>query len=199
MEKGATAPLNVTQESNHRIFVGLGWDPKKGTLGFIDQVSMLVKRRIKGHDLDLACCVYDSNNALINTVDVHSLNASDDSGKIYHSGDNVDGMGGGDDEQISIELKNLNPDIANIVFAVTIKNDDTFDQIEAPEIRIVDGYSNREFLAASLARDEAAKKSGYVFMRIYPEGDAWAMQYIDEFFDANTESDLSEFLKGFVQ
>ena len=198
LEKGSHRPLNVTQESRHRIFVGLGWDPKDSTFGFIDQISMLFKRRIKVHDLDLSCYIYDANNSLISTVDVEAINASDDSGKIYHSGDNVDGMGGGDDEQVSIELKNLNPDIANIVFAVTIKNDDTFDQVKAPEIRIVDGYSNREFLAAALNREEAEKKSGYVFLRLYPGDDGWMMHFIDEFFDAGTEKDLTEFLKSFV-
>ena len=198
IEKGSHKPLNVTQEAQHRVFVGLSWDPKKGTFGLIDQISMVLKRRIKGHDLDLSCCVYDANNTLISTIDVNSINATDESGKIYHSGDNIDGSGGGDDEQISVELKNINPDIANIVFAATIKNENTFDEISVPAIRLGDGYSNREFVVSSLEGEEAKGKSGYVFVRLYPKDDGWMVHSIGEFFDANTVEDLPDFLKTYL-
>lgn len=198
LEKGSHKPLNVTKEAKHRVFVGLSWDPKKGTFGLIDQISMVIKRRIKGHDLDLACFIYDANNTLISTVDVNSVNATDESGKIYHSGDNIDGSGGGDDEQISVELKKITPNITNIIFVATIKNGNTFDEIKVPAIRLVDGYSNREFITASLDGEDAAGKSGYAFIRLYPNDDGWSVHSIGEFFDAKAEENVSEFLKTYL-
>lgn len=197
IEKGSHKPLNVTQESHHRVFVGLGWDPKDDG-GLIEAITDKISGKALHHDLDLACYIYDANNNLINIVSAEVEHGADETGRIYHSGDNVEGIGDGDDEQISVELKDIDPDICNIVFIATIKSGHSFSEIDAPEIRLVDGYSNREFIVAPLICKESEEKSGYVFLRLYPQNEAWTIHSIGEFFNVKDAGNLSEFLKDFI-
>ncbi|MCB1531424.1 MAG: TerD family protein [Alphaproteobacteria bacterium] len=198
MQKGSSTILNVTQEAHHRVFVGLGWDPR-GQAGLIGNLTEKLSGKALHHDLDLSCCLYDANNQLIDIVSAETAHAADRTGKIYHSGDSIEGEGPGDDEQISVELKDIDPAIRNIIFAATIKSGHSFGDIHEPEIRLADGYSNREFLVSALHADAGQDKSGYVFVRLYIEGDAWMVQNIGEFFDAGAEKSLADFLKTFIE
>lgn len=197
LAKGHRGPINVTQESRRRVFVGLGWDPKASS-GLLENAAALVTGKALHHDLDLSCYIYDPNGALIDIIGVETQHASDIADSIYHSGDNVEGIGDGDDEQISVELKNINPDIAHIVFVATIKSGHSFSDVESPEIRIVDAYTEHEFLRTGLGLEENVKQSGYVFVRLYLENDVWMMHYIDEFFNVSAQKDLPGFLKSFI-
>ena len=197
LAKGHRGPINVTQESQHRVFVGLGWDPKEDA-GLLKSVGALVKGKALHHDLDLSCYIFDPNKTLIDSIGVKNKNPSDKTDNIYHSGDNVEGLGDGDDEEISVELKDINPDIAHIVFVAAIKSGHAFDEVESPEIRMVDGYSGRVFLRSALNLQEGTKQSGYVFAELYLDDDTWTLHYIDEFFDYRTQKDMPTFLNQFI-
>lgn len=179
LEKGSSAPLNVTQQAKHRVFVGLGWNPKLKS-GIIESAREMMGGPKTWHDLDLACFIYDEAGNFIESV-AAAGNAADTSGRIYHSGDNTEGLGEGDDEQISVELKDLPPNIAHIVFRASIKSGHHFDDVDAPEIRIADGYSGHTFLEAPLGGPEGRDKSAYLFVRISRAGDGWHIHNIDEF------------------
>ena len=186
LEKSQHAPLNVTREARHRVFVGLGWDPhEKASL--MDQARALVGGKKTWHDLDLSCYMYDKNKVLIDTVTAKDGQHIDQSGNIYHSGDNIGGVGDGDDEQISVELKDLDPKICHIVFTVIIKSGHVFQDISAPASRLADGYSEYEFLNMSLHASEGREKSGFVFVHLYrshDEPNAWFVHHVGEFLDA---------------
>lgn len=181
-------PLNVTQAARHRIFVGLGWDPvDKASL--IEKAKSLVGGPKVWHDLDLSCYMYDQDKVFIDAVTAKDGKHIDQTGNIYHSGDNIEGVGDGDDEQISVELKDLDTKIHHIVFIATINSGHTFGDIKAPEIRLADGYSGREFLKTGLDAADGREKSGFIFAHIYrkdPEphdssGSAWALHHINQF------------------
>ena len=114
IKKGEHAPLNVTQEARHRVFVGLGWDPKDDVT-LMDKAKELVGGVKAHHDLDLLCYLYTKNHTFIETIAGQGRNSTQ-GGKIYHSGDNIEGLGEGDDEQVSAELKDLDEDIHHIIF-----------------------------------------------------------------------------------
>ncbi len=97
-------PLNVTKQGNHRVFVGLSWDPNQGK-SFTDRLKNVVTGKKNYHDLDLSCFLYDKNHVFIDVISGKIGQIADQSGAIYHSGDDQEGIGGGDDEQISVELK----------------------------------------------------------------------------------------------
>ena len=89
---GQDIPLNVTQKSRHRIFVGLGWDPNESPT-LKDKVGALIGKREQHHDLDLACYYFNKDGACLGWVGADPEHGSNPSGSIYHSGDSVEGVG----------------------------------------------------------------------------------------------------------
>lgn len=196
LAKGQNAPLNVTQEAQHRIYVGLGWDPHKP--GFIGKARDIVEGKKPQHDLDLSCFMYDEQKSFVSMVTAETERAIDESGAVYHSGDSQDGLGGGDDEQISVELKNIPGNIHHIVFKVIVKSGHTFGEIESAEIRLVDGYSDHVFLETGLGGLSGKDKSAFVFVRVYKKEGIWHVQNISDFIAMGKMSDWTASMKKYL-
>ena len=198
IEKGKIAPLNVTQESRHRIFVGLGWDPNENT-GLVDQAKALVKGQELHHDLDLSAYMFDKNKRYISHVSAEPGRHVDQTGRVYHSGDNVEGIGDGDDEQISVELKKLDDVIHHILFKASIKSGHSFGEVNDPEIRIVDAYSDYTFVHHNLKTEGGADKAAYVFVQVIRTLDGgWNLHHIDQYIDMVDDRDWVETLKPYL-
>ncbi len=173
-------PLNVTPKSRHRIFVGLGWDPNE-LPSIKDKVGALIGTRKKHHDLDLSCYYFNRDHACLGYINANPQHSSNPSGSIYHSGDSVEGIGDGDDEQISVELRKLPPNVEHLIFKASIKSGHHFDEVAMPEIRLCDGYTERVFLKHSLTECEGC--DAYIFVRVSRGKDKneWFMHNINEF------------------
>jgi stress response protein SCP2 len=197
IDKGQHAPLNVTQQAKHRIYVGLSWDPGAQT-GFLHRLKLMIGSKKKNHDLDLTCFAFDAQNTLAEHIGADNEHAASLSGHIYHSGDDPDGSGEGDDEQISAELKNLPAEIHHLIFAVAIKSGHTFDEVTAPEIRLADGYSNHVFLAETLTGPAAAGKTAFLFAHIYRQGAGWRVHNISEFVDPPEQGGWKNILEKYL-
>lgn len=183
LNPGQHAPLNVTQESNHRIYAGLGWDPKEDAPGMLEKAAAMVGGKKTNHDLDISCLLYDADCTLLERVSAdpeHTINAE---GSVYHSGDNEEGLGDGDDEQISVELKRLGHHVHHLMFKIHIKSGHHFGEILSPEAHISDGYSNHRFLYKDLTGEDARGKNTFLFAHIYRQKDGWNIHNISEFFD----------------
>ena len=87
-----------------RVKLGAGWDISNNGSDF---------------DLDIAAFLLDANNKFNTVSNVIFFNNKEGQG-ISLAGDNRTGAGEGDDETINIDLENINPNIAKIVFVVTI-------------------------------------------------------------------------------
>lgn len=175
------SPLNVTKQSRERIFVGLGWDPNESEASGL---AALLHKLKKHHDLDLSCYFYNKKKEPIGFVSADSKYHANASGTIYHSGDNEEGIGDGDDEQISVELKTLPDDIHHLIFKASIKSGHSFDEINSPEIRLCDGYTNRCFLNARLDQKHDAtgkKHDAFVFAQLKRIDSGWAYRDISIF------------------
>jgi tellurium resistance protein TerZ len=198
LKKNEMTTLNVTQEAQRRVFVGLGWDPNDN-VGMIDKIKANFSRKPLHHDLDLSCYVFDVNARFIAQVGAQADKHSDQTGKIYHSGDNVEGVGDGDDEQISVELKDLDPAIHSIVFVASVNDGHSFGDVNSPEIRIADGYSGHNFMAMDLNDTEGAGQSLFIFARIFRDADdVWQLHYIGEYMSGADKTSQIETLKGYL-
>lgn len=196
LKQNQHTPLNVTQEARHRVFVGLAWDPNE-KYNVIDEAKALMGGKPIHHDLDLSCYIYNAEKTLIQCVSAEAEHAVDKSGKIYHSGDNTEGLGDGDDEQISVELKDLDPAIAHIIFVANIKSGHNFGEVASPEIRLGDGYSDHTLHQADLSDARGKTSSSYIFARLYRGADGWAVHNIDEFKDTKND-DISAVAKNYI-
>lgn len=190
-------PLNVTTKSRHRIFVGLGWDPNEPP-SMKDKVGALIGTREKHHDLDLSCYYYNQDGACLGYVNAAPQHGSNPTGSIYHSGDSVEGIGDGDDEQVSVELKKLPPNVQHLIFKASIKSGHHFGEVAMPEIRLCDGYTDRVFLESPLHDGE--KHDAYIFVRISRGNteDEWMMHEIKDFTDNMGADDWKEALASYL-
>lgn len=161
--KGETTPLLHTLKSRERIVVGLRWDPREEDAGFMD--------RLRGnhhqHDMDICCFVFDTTGNYIDFVGSEALDSMDQSGAIYHSGDDMTGEGDGDDEFISAELAELPDDVGHLIFLAEIRTKHTFSDILNPVVRLADGMDNRNLLVSPISGPAAADKMAFIFARIY--------------------------------
>lgn len=216
--------LDVTKQARERILVGLNWSPKNLTLqekagqiirGAADilqgSVTLVAHNLNKigeksdgprredfdpNFDLDLCCYAYDRANNFISLVDPDAWNAIDENGKIYHSGDNMTGLSGNDDEQIYIELKGLPDDYQNFFFIILSDCKHDLGKIPDATIRISDSFSNRDFLKAGIGRGSGSGKFACVFCRIYKKDGNWYAREIGEYIDF--EQDWPEYLKKYI-
>jgi stress response protein SCP2 len=198
LEKGGCGPLNVTQQAHWRVLAGLGWDPNEKA-GMLAKARQMAGGKKTWHDLDLSCFLYDAAGNFLESVTAANENASNSSGHVYHSGDNVEGLGDGDDEEISVELKDLPANIRHVIFVTTIKSGHSFSEVDSPEIRLADAYSGHDFLSVPLRQDESKGKSAFVFARIWREGENWMIHNISDFLNAGEIRAWPEYLKKYLK
>lgn len=86
---------------------GLGWDVRQ-TAG-------------AAFDLDTSCFMLNAQNQVANPQNfIFYNNRQSMDGSVLHHGDNLTGVGEGDDEQVSVDLMRVPPDVQRIVFVCSI-------------------------------------------------------------------------------
>lgn len=195
LKKGQHVPLKVTEKARHRVLAGLGWDPAF-VARLIDKVGQALGGRKIHHDLDLSCFLYDANNSFIESVSPE--HAADASGKVYHSGDNLEGVGEGDDEQLSVELKDLDASIHHALFLVKIQTGHDFSEIDAPLVRFADGFTNQNFHQVFIDNKVLEGADVYVFAHIYRKGSHWQLHAVDEYLKSTDYEDWRKELTQFL-
>ncbi|MBI4031334.1 MAG: TerD family protein [Proteobacteria bacterium] len=202
LQKSASEPLQYTKKARHRITCGLSWDIKVRNRGFVEKLVTLSskKQEVKLYDLDLACVMYDGNGEFVDGVSSRPDEAIDMSGAVYHSGDDDTGRGGGDDEQISVELASLPESIHHIVFVVEVQSKKhNFSNVGTAEIRIADGMDDRtQFTLLMGETAESADKTACVPLRVYREDGNWMIQNIGAYYNSADVSDWTEEIKKFI-
>lgn len=112
-----------TATSPQAIFLGLGWTAN-------------------GVDLDASAATFDPQGNLLELI--YFNQPSNSNGSIKHSGDDITGGSGEDDERIYIDLKRIEPNVKTIVTTVTSARATPFTAVERATVRIVDQGSNEE-------------------------------------------------------
>lgn len=194
---GEHTPLLHTLKARQRVVAAINWDPREVQAGLMD--------RIRGthyqHDMDISCFVYDSNHDYIDYVGPAMEDNMDQTGTIYHSGDDQTGEGELDDEFITLELAGLPDDDAQIVFVIEIRSKNTFSEILNPSARLFDGMENRNLLQATMTGPIAGDKSAFVFARIYRDASSptgWMLHHIGDYPNLDDVSDWGSYLKKYL-
>ena len=221
--KGDSAKLDITNEGRRRVLIGLSWDSKDlskkelltQTLSSLKDIAFgditLLKanaRRVhekadlegqdaddQNFDLDLSCFAFDEKGTFQALVDPVAWNAIDESGKMYHSGEDMTGDGGGDDEQIYVELTGLPEHLHEFFIVVQSDCAHSFDKVLNPMIRVADSKSNANALQVNINQLEHSDAYGFVLCRIFRDGDDWQITNISTF--CAYKEDWPEFLAQF--
>ncbi|MBQ1275030.1 MAG: TerD family protein [Cellulosilyticum sp.] len=145
LAKGQKVDLTKTNPGLKNIVVGLGWDVNKYDGGH-------------SFDLDTAAFLTAGNGRVTSDTDfVFYNNLRHPSGAVTHIGDNLTGVGAGDDEQIKVSLDQVPSQIERISFTVTIheamQRNQNFGQVSNAYIRVLDEASGVELIRYDLGED----------------------------------------------
>ncbi|WP_322767419.1 TerD family protein [Frankia sp. Cr1] len=170
LSKGGNVSLSKVAPNLTAVTVGLGW-----------QV-----RQTSGADYDLdasAIVVNDWGKVLSDQYFVFFNNLVSPDGAVKHLGDNLVGGGGGDDEQITVELFALTPQASKVVFAVSIYDAEarrqTFGQVREAFIRVVDSTAGTEIARYDLTED-ASTETAMIFGELYRHSNEWKFRAVGQ-------------------
>jgi tellurium resistance protein TerD len=170
LTKGGNVSLSKEAPGLDNVLVGLGWD-ERSTDG-------------DAFDLDASALMLGSNRKVL--TDAHFIffnNLKSPDGSVEHLGDNLDGSGDGDDEEILVSLAQVPKEVDVIAFPVTIYGADgnrqNFGQVRNAYIRIVDRSNDKELVRYDLAEDFSTE-TALVFGELYRNGDEWKFRAVGQ-------------------
>ena len=151
-----------------KVSLGAGWDIANNGLDY---------------DLDIAAFLLDSNNKFNTVSNIIFFNNKESQG-ISLAGDNRTGAGEGDDEVININLEEINPNIAKIVFFVTIHEAQakrqTFGMVENSYVRLVDLENNKREICRFNLKENGSTATSVIFAELNRKGSEWQFKAIGE-------------------
>lgn len=166
LKKGQKVALGVPGQTLTTIKVGLGWDVIDGRC-----------------DLDASAFMLGADNRVIGDdwfVFYGQTNSPD--GSVIHSGDSQ-GEGVGDDEIITINLNQINPNVKKITFVVTIDEALThglnFSMVQNAYVRVIDGTSGIE-LNKFMLTDYYSNVTAMVVGEIYNHNGQWKFNAVGD-------------------
>jgi len=170
LTKGGNISLTKEAPGLRSVTVGLGWDART-TDG-------------QPFDLDASAIGCGADGTVASEqhfVFFNNLRSPD--GAIEHSGDNITGEGGGDDEQIKVDLAGAPAGLDRIVFPVSIYDADTrgqnFGQVRNAYIRVVNQADSSEIARYDLSED-ASTETAMVFGELYRNGAEWKFRAVGQ-------------------
>ncbi|KAL4453632.1 hypothetical protein ABPG74_009528 [Tetrahymena malaccensis] len=144
--------------ADNEIFVGLGWDTRC--------------------DIDSSILTFDKEGNIIENIYFGNLKSKNQS--IIHHGDNLTGVGEGDDEVISIYLKNVDQRVETIWSCITIfTSGKSFSDVSGAFCRLVDKKSKKEFCRYNISNKSSmhSAHNGCVLVCIKRyKNNCWAIQ-----------------------
>ncbi|WP_106970236.1 TerD family protein [Kitasatospora phosalacinea] len=148
--------------------MGLGWEPAG---------------RGRNIDLDASVIAFDAQRKKIDTAWFMKLAIFN--GAIAHSGDNLTGKGGGDDEAITVHLGGLPAEVCGLVFVVNSFSGQKFTDIKNAYCRLVDTATEQELVRFDLAQSEP--HTGVAMCKLVRQfSGEWVMTALGEYVDAKT-------------
>ncbi|MBM7368784.1 TerD family protein [Gordonia hydrophobica] len=170
LSKGGNVSLTKEAPGLTAVTVGLGWDVRTST----------------GADFDLdgsALIVGADQRVLSDAHFVFFNNLRSPDGSVEHTGDNLTGEGEGDDESINVDLMALPPNVAGVVFPVSIYDADargqSFGQVRNAFIRVVNRATGQEIARFDLTED-ASTETAMVFGELYRHNGDWKFRAIGQ-------------------
>jgi len=168
--KGGNMSLSKAVPNLSRVTVGLGWDVRQ-TPG-------------APFDLDASVFLLKSDGRVRMPQDlVFYNNRQSIDGSVLHHGDNLTGAGEGDDEQITVELARVPPEIQKIVCTVSIYEAETriqnFGMVNRAFIRVVNADNSMEIVRFDLT-EEASMFNCMVFGELYRYNGEWKFRAIGQ-------------------
>ncbi|MER7778939.1 TerD family protein [Streptomyces sp. NPDC096191] len=151
-----------------QVKMGLGWEPAY---------------RGKDIDLDASVIAYGPQRNHIDSCYFGKLSIVN--GAIKHSGDNLTGEGGGDDEVIVVDLGRLPQEVSGLVFTVNSFSGQKFTEVAKAYCRLIDAASGEELVRFDLT--SAEPQTGVMMAKLIRQySGEWEMTAIGDFVKSRT-------------
>ncbi|RAJ75796.1 MULTISPECIES: TerD family protein [unclassified Streptomyces] len=151
-----------------QVKMGLGWEPAYGG---------------KDIDLDASVIAYGPQRNHIDSCYFGKLSIVN--GAIKHSGDNLTGEGGGDDEVIVVDLGRLPQDVTGLVFTVNSFSGQKFTEVAKAYCRLLDAATGEELVRFDLTNAEA--QTGVMMAKLIKQfSGEWEMTAMGDFVKSRT-------------
>ncbi|MEV6958388.1 TerD family protein [Streptomyces sp. NPDC051207] len=151
-----------------QVKMGLGWEPAY---------------RGKDIDLDASVIAYGPQRNHIDSCYFGKLQILH--GAIKHSGDNLTGEGGGDDEVIAVDLGRLPQEVTGLVFTVNSFSGQKFTEVAKAYCRLIDAASGEELVRFDLTSAES--QTGVMMAKLIKQfSGEWEMTAMGDFVKSRT-------------
>ncbi len=151
-----------------QVKMGLGWEPAY---------------RGKDIDLDASVIAYGPQRNHIDSCYFGKLSIV--GGAIKHSGDNLTGEGGGDDEVIVVDLGRLPQEVSGLVFTVNSFSGQKFTEVAKAYCRLMDAATGEELVRFDLT--SAEPQTGVMMAKLIRQySGEWEMTAMGDFVKSRT-------------
>ena len=181
LQKGQKIDLTKGNSTIKKLLVGLGWDPT-----------------VSGNfDCDASVIVLDNESKLEETI--YFGNKKSKNNSIIHNGDNLTGFGDGDDEVITVDIKNLSAATNKLIFVVNIykseERNQHFGMVKNAYIRIINEESKEELAKFNLS-DDFSGKTALIVGEIYKYNNEWKFNAIGNGTNDKSIKELASNIQG---
>lgn len=184
--KGQRVSLEKVAPGLTEIFIGLGWDIKATDTGY-------------DFDLDSSVFLLNSNEKLISDnhfIFYNNLTSPDADKSVQHMGDNLTGIGEGDDEVIKVNLKKVPDEVQKIMVAVTIheaqQHSQNFGQIRNAFLRVVNAQTKVEAIRYDLVEDYSVE-TALIMAELYRKDEQWRLNAVGAGYQGGLQAILNRY------
>ncbi|MFG1806291.1 TerD family protein [Streptomyces sp. NPDC049040] len=169
LAKGGNVSLSKAAPNLTRVQIGLGWRARSTTGA--------------DFDLDASALLCGNGRVLGDDFFVFYNNLKSPEGSVEHTGDDLTGGSGGDDETILVDLTLVPQQVDKIVFPVSIYDADsrvqTFGQVSDAYIRVLNQSDGAELARYDLTED-ASTETAMIFGELYRYGGEWKFRAVGQ-------------------
>jgi tellurium resistance protein TerD len=169
LAKGGNVSLSKAAPNLTKVQIGLGWR-NRSTTG-------------ADFDLDASALLCGNGRVLGDEFFVFYNNLKSPEGSVEHTGDELVGGTGGDDETILVDLTAVPERVDKIVFPVSIYDADarsqTFGQVSDAYIRVLNQADGAELARYDLTED-ASTETAMIFGELYRYGGEWKFRAVGQ-------------------
>ncbi len=169
LAKGGNVSLSKAAPNLTHVMVGLGWEARSTTGA--------------DFDLDASALLCAQGRVLGDEYFIFYNNLKSPEGSVEHTGDELVGGTGGDDETVLVDLTSVPDRVDKIVFPVSIYDADTrsqtFGQVSNAYIRVVNQADQTELARYDLSED-ASTETAMIFGELYRYGGEWKFRAVGQ-------------------
>ncbi|MDI5968106.1 TerD family protein [Streptomyces sp. SL13] len=169
LAKGGNVSLSKAAPNLTHVMIGLGWEARSTTGAEFD--------------LDASAMLCAAGRVLGDEYFVFYNNLKSPEGSVEHTGDELVGGTGGDDETVIVDLTAVPERVDKIVFPVSIYDAETraqtFGQVSNAYIRVVNQADESELARYDLSED-ASTETAMIFGELYRYNGEWKFRAVGQ-------------------